>query len=231
MLLLTVLLIPASPASAKHDDERDRSPVLFFASDGMRQDLVEKYAQQGVVPGFRDLLRKGVKASDNGLLTQAPPNTGAGWFTLATGAWPAVTGSPNNTFHINGAPFTGSTPAFGTTNILQAETIAQSAERGGLKGPQMRVGGGPRGNIQGPPLDFRTFLSGRGVTTNYVSPTDIAKFVAAFGVQYDHPAGFASQPACPQAAPTPATGWTNVPGSFSPAMEMRMRVVDFGVDK
>ena len=56
--------------------------MLFFASDGMRQDLIEKYAKQGVVPGFRDLLRKGVKASDNGLLTQAPPNTGAGWFTL-----------------------------------------------------------------------------------------------------------------------------------------------------
>ena len=44
-------------------------------------------------------------ASGNGLLTQAPPNTGAGWYTLATGAWPGVHGSTNNTFHINGQPF------------------------------------------------------------------------------------------------------------------------------
>ncbi len=55
------------------------------------------------------------KASDDGLLTQAPPNTGAGWFTLSTGAWPGVAGSTNNTFHINGAPFGNSTAAFAAT--------------------------------------------------------------------------------------------------------------------
>ena len=107
------------------------------------------------------------------------------------------------------------------------ELPGPGAERRG----EVEWAGGRSSSIQGPTLDFRTFLSGRGVTTNYVSPTDIAKFVAAFGVQYDHPAGFANQPPFPQAAPSPATGWTNVPTSFSPAMEMHMRVVDFGVDK
>ena len=230
ILLLTVLIIP-TPAGAAKDGTPRRAPVLFFASDGMRQDLVEKYAQEGVVPGFQDLLRRGVKASDNGLLTQAPPNTGAGWFTLASGAWPAVTGSTNNTFHINSAAFNTSTAAFGATNVLQAETIAQSAERGGLKVAQIEWAGGRSASIQGPTLDFRTFLSGRGVATNYVAPTDIAKFVAAFGLQYDHPAGFAGLPPFPQAQPSPATGWTSVPASFSPAMEMRLRVLDFGIDK
>ena len=42
---------------------------------------------------MRKLLRTGAKASGNGLLTQAPPNTGAGWHTLATGAWPGVSGA------------------------------------------------------------------------------------------------------------------------------------------
>ena len=172
-----------------------------------------------------------MKASDNGLLTQAPPNTGAGWFSLATGAWPGVTGSTNNTFHINGQPITSSTSALGSANVLQAETIAQSAERGGLKVAQIEWAGGRSGSIQGPTLDFRTFLSGRGVATNYISPTDLANFVTAFGLQYDHPAGFANQAAFPQAAPLPATGWTNVPTSYSPAQEMRLRVLDFGVDK
>ena len=115
--------------------------------------------------------------------------------------------------------------------MLQAETIAQSAERGGLKVAQIEWAGGRSGAIQGPTLDFRTFLSGRGIATNYVSPTDLANFVTAFGLQYDHPAGFAGQPPFPQAAPAPATGWTNVPTSFSPAKEMRLRVLDFGVDK
>ena len=230
LLLLVGLAVPASPAVASRHDGDDTSRVLFFVSDGMRQDLVEKYAQQGVVPGFRDLLRKGVKAADNGLLTQAPPNTGAGWFTLSTGAWPAVTGSTNNTFHINGQPFGNRTAAF-DRGVLQAETLAQSGERGGLKVAQIEWAGGRGGAINGPTLDFRNFLSGRGIATNYVSPSDLPNFVASFGVQYDHPGGFAGQAPFPQAAPSPATGWTGVPASFSTAMEMRLRVLDFGVDK
>ena len=84
-----------------HDHGDDSGKVLFFASDGLRQDAVEDYGK--ALPGFRELLKQGTHASDNGLLTQAPPNTGAGWFSLTTGAWPGVHGSTNNTFHINGA--------------------------------------------------------------------------------------------------------------------------------
>ena len=51
---------------------------------------------------------------------------------MATGAWPGVAGSTNNTFHINGQPFANRTAAF-DSGVLQAETIAQSAERGGKK--------------------------------------------------------------------------------------------------
>src|SRR5262245_52319059 len=68
---------PAAPAKKPAADNKGK--LLFFASDGLQQGLVERYAKDGVVPGFRDLLQKGAKASDNGLLTQAPPNTGAGW--------------------------------------------------------------------------------------------------------------------------------------------------------
>src|SRR6478735_7569046 len=207
------------------------SKLLFFTSDGMRQDAVEKYADKGLTPGFKDLLRHGAYASDHGLLTQAPPNTGAGWFTLATGAWPGVHGSTNNTFHINGSTFANSTSSF-APGVLQAESIAQSAERGGKKVAQVEWAGGANATIQGPTIDFQSFFSGRGVATNYVSPADIAANVAAFGVQYDHPAGFAGQAPFPGAAPTTATGWTGaLPATFSPAKEMRLRVLDFGVDK
>ena len=207
--------------------------ILFFASDGLRQDAVAKYAKQGVVPGFEWMLKQGAFASNNGLLTEAPPNTGAGWFTLATGAWPGVHGSTNNTFHINGTTFANSTSAFGAVNVLQAETIAQAAERGGKKVAQIEWAGGRSGSIQGPTLDFRNFRSVRGVTTNYISPSDLEQNVRAFGVQFDHPAGFAGQAPYPQAAPSPATGWTNVPASFTTAQEMRMAVRDTltGTDK
>ncbi len=143
--------------------------TVFFAADGLRQDLVAKYAAAGDVPTMASFLSKGMSAAGDGLLTQAPPNTGAGWYSLATGASPGVTGSTNNTFHINGAPFANRTGSF-DAGVLQAETIAQSAERGGLKVAQVEWAGGRNGVINGPTIDFRTFYSGRGVATNYIAP-------------------------------------------------------------
>ena len=234
LLLPAVLALAASslgvPAAASSPVPAAGSGAVFFAADGMRQDLVAKYASQGRLPTMASFLKGGAKAAGNGLLTEAPPNTGAGWYSLATGAWPGVTGSTNNTFHINGAPFANRTGSF-DANVLQAESIAQSAERGGLKVAQVEWAGGRNATINGPTIDYLTFLSGRGVATNYVSPADSAAFVAAFGLQYDHPAGFAGQPPFAGAAPVDATGWTNVPTSYSPAKEMRLRVLDFGTDK
>jgi predicted AlkP superfamily pyrophosphatase or phosphodiesterase len=109
----------ATNAAAKAPTDK----AVFFASDGLRQDLVQKYAGQGVMPTMADFLKKGASATGGGLLTQAPPNTGAGWYTLATGAWPGVHGSTNNTFHINGQPFGNSTSSF-APNVLQVESIA-----------------------------------------------------------------------------------------------------------
>jgi 2',3'-cyclic-nucleotide 2'-phosphodiesterase (5'-nucleotidase family)/predicted AlkP superfamily phosphohydrolase/phosphomutase len=242
-LLLGLLAVPATGAplraSAPDAAGTAKAPTdkaVFFASDGLRQDLVQKYAGQRVMPTMADFLKKGASATGGGLLTQAPPNTGAGWYTLATGAWPGVHGSTNNTFHINGQPFGNSTSSF-APNILQVESIAQSAERDGLKVAQVEWAGGRNASIQGPTIDFRSFLSGRGVATNFIGAAgdvlfDDAAFISAFGLQFDHPAGFAGQAPFPGAAPVPATGWTgDLPDTFSPAQEMRLRVLDFGVDK
>ena len=196
----------------------------------MRQDLVEGYAAQGLMPTMADFLKKGAAASGDGLLTQAPPNTGAGWYTLATGAWPGVHGSTNNTYHINGSTFANSTAAFSAAS-LQAETIAQSAERAGLKVAQVEWAGGIQAAVNGPTIDFRSFFSGRGVATNYISPADNEAFTKSFGLQFDHPAGYAGNAPFAAAAPSAAAGWTNVPASFSPAQQMVLRVLDAGTDK
>jgi hypothetical protein len=188
VVALIASMAAAWPSSAQPQAQTDPDgtgdPVLLFAADGLRQDIVERYAADRGVPGFRDLLRNGASARGGGMLTQAPPNTGAGWYTMATGAWPGVHGSTNNTFHRNNQPFASRTAAF-DPGVLSAETIAQSAERGGKKVIQMEWAGGRNGVIDGPTVDFRAFLSGRGVTTNYVSPTDRSALIAAFGLQYD----------------------------------------------
>ncbi len=140
LLIVSMLLVPTG-ASAAPDRAPGQNKVIFFASDGMRQDLVEDYAKQGLMPTMGKLLEAGSRAADAGLLTQAPPNTGAGWYSLATGAWPGVHGSTNNTFHINGAPFSNRTAAF-DNGVVQAETLAQAAERGGKKVAQIEWAGG-----------------------------------------------------------------------------------------
>ena len=210
--------------------------AVLFASDGMRQDQVEKYAAQGLMPTMASFLKKGGSATGEGLLTEAPPNTGAGWYSLATGAWPGVHGSTNNTFHINGSTFANSTSAF-APGVLKAESIAQSAERGGLKVAQVEWAGGANATINGPTIDFQSFFSGRGVSTNFIGKAgdalfDDAPFIASFGLQFDTPAGYAGRAPFPAAAPTDATGWSgNLPATYSPPKEMRLRVLDGTTDK
>jgi 2',3'-cyclic-nucleotide 2'-phosphodiesterase (5'-nucleotidase family) len=234
-MLLLIALMPGivaamagSPALAAQPQAKS-DKIVFFAADGLRQGQVALLAAQGRVPAFDAILKQGVRADGGGLLTQSPPNTGAGWYSLASGAWPGVHGSTNNTFHVNGQPFGNRTSAF-DSGVLQAETIAQSAERGGKKVAQIEWAGGRGATINGPTVDFRRFFSGRGVATNYIAPTDDATFTQSFGLQFDSPQGFAGNPPFPEAAPAPAVGWTNVPVSYSPAQQMRMRVLDAGTD-
>ncbi|MGA8487592.1 MAG: alkaline phosphatase family protein, partial [Gaiella sp.] len=168
----------ANSAAVKATKDKPKASIeraVFFAADGMRQDIVERYAKQGLMPTMSEFLKKGTSAKGNGLLTQAPPNTGAGWYSLATGAWPGVHGSTNNPFHRNGQPFANRTAAF-DPGVLQVESIAQSAERSGLKVAQVEWAGGRNATIDGPTIDFQAFFSGRGVATNFIGKAGDALF-------------------------------------------------------
>src|SRR5262245_53079966 len=99
IVMLGLLLGGVASASVpKPPDAPLTTKSIFFASDGMRPDLVDKYVSEGIMPTYDDLIRHGLKG-DNGLQQGFPPNTGVGWYTLATGTWPSEHGSTNNTFH------------------------------------------------------------------------------------------------------------------------------------
>ena len=75
------------------------------------------------------------------------------------------------------------------------------------------MGGGRNATINGPTIDFQSFFSGRGVSTNFIgyagdTPFDDDPFIASSGLQFDTPAGYAGQAPFPGAVPTPATGWS-----------------------
>ena len=207
-----LVLTAFAGAGSGHDKDRGRpdgartNKAILFASDGMRPDLMERYAAKGVMPTFKDLLRSGV-AGKNGLTQGFPPNTGVGWHTLATGTWPGEHGSTNNTFHRTGDVFNNTT-SFATPGILQADTLLQAAERAGktVVAVEWVAARGLVPALQGPVVDFRTFIGGRGIALNYDLPRQPA-LANSFGVQYQKQTLAA------------ATGWSNVPASHSPAKE------------
>lgn len=184
-----------------------RHPVLLYAADGMRPDLMSRYAGAGRMPTYAQLMRTGATGA-NGLTQGFPPNTGQGWYTLSTGAWPGVHGSTNNTFFDTRLPFTSSLSfsyhgnGAGSTadpsNVLQAQTTASAAEQAGRSVAQVEWTGGLNANINGPTVDYDTTYSRRGVLA-YPNDPDQAASAASFGLAYS------------VASFTPASGWTGVP--------------------
>ena len=198
-LLIASLILPVGALAAPEKAAAQAaltSKAIFFASDGMRPDMVDKYAGEGLLPTMAELMAKGVKG-DNGLMQGFPPNTGVGWYTLATGTWPGEHGSTNNTFFRSGEANFNNRTGLGES-ILQADTLQQAAERAGKKVASVEWVGSRTHNLQGPVIDFRNFFSGRGVLTFPLVASEQAG-AAAFGVQYQI-AAFAS-----------ASGWTNTP--------------------
>jgi predicted AlkP superfamily phosphohydrolase/phosphomutase len=212
LLLLVGLTAGRSVAAATGPGQRAAGgpvarPVLLYSSDGMRPDLMRRYATAGLMPTYARLMHEGA-TGDNGLEQGFPPNTGQGWYTLATGAYPGVHGSTNNTFFDTRLPFdkslsfsfhgNGASPGTDPTSVLEAQTVASSAEQTGRKVAQVEWTGGLNAEISGPTVDYGTSYSRRGVLAYPLDPARRAA-AASFGLSYQ------------VAAFGPAAGWTNVP--------------------
>ncbi|MGE5377268.1 MAG: 5'-nucleotidase C-terminal domain-containing protein [Bacteroidota bacterium] len=200
ILIVSMLAMPAG-AFAAPDQAPATAPlasrVVFFASDGMRPDLMEKYAGHGYMPTYMSLMASGVRG-DNGMVQAFPPNTGVGWYTMMTGTFPGEHGSTNNTYHRVGEGNFNNRTSFSTPGTLQADTLAAAAERAGKKVAQIDWVGGAQSVVTGPTVDFANFFSTRGVLAAPLNSTEQAG-AAAFGISYQV-ASFVS-----------AAGWTNVP--------------------
>jgi 2',3'-cyclic-nucleotide 2'-phosphodiesterase (5'-nucleotidase family) len=170
--------------------------VVMFSSDGMRPDLMEQYAAAGAMPTYKSLMAAGMRGA-NGMVQSFPPNTGVGWYTMATGTYPSEHGSTNNTFFRGGDTFSNRT-SFSGAGVLQADTIANAAERAGKKVAQVDWVGGIPANINGPTVDFASFYNNRGVLVGQANATEQAG-AAAFGTVYN------------VGSPVAASGWTSVP--------------------
>lgn len=199
-------------AAAKPTPPPTADRAVLFASDGMRPDLMERYAADGVMPTYASLMSKGVRGA-NGMVQAFPPNTGVGWYTMATGTYPSEHGSTNNTYFRQGEGNFNNRTSFSGTGTLQADTIASAAERAGKKVAQIDWVGGAQAGINGPTVDFTNFFSTRGVLASPLNASEQAG-AAAFGISYQ------------VAAFAPASGWSNVPAGdpAAPAQESTLTI-------
>lgn len=184
--------------------------AIFFVSDGMRHDLLERYAAAGLLPVLAGLMARGAVGED-GCLPALPTNTGAGWATLATGAWSGTSGALNNVFHLAGTPIVQPTSGFDAL-LNRAETLAQAAERQGLRTACLEWPGTIPATSAGPVVDFRDFYADRGALLNADPPgydAGIARRLALVDARSDLP---------------PAAGWRNVPRSCLPPREAAVTI-------
>jgi len=200
LLLVTLLATPQTLSAARATQPADGTlakKAIFFSSDGMRPDLMDRYAAQGYMPTYADLMARGVTGV-NGMVQAFPPNTGVGWYTMATGTYPSEHGSTNNTYFRTGEGNFNNRTSFSALGTLQADTLAAAAERAGKKVAQIDWVGGANAGIAGPTVDFANFFSTRGVLAAPLVASEQAG-AASFGISYQV-AGLA-----------PASGWSNVP--------------------
>lgn len=211
LVALTGIRYDAATAEDR-DGPGSANKVVFYASDGMRPDMMESYARQGYMPTYKELMRQGA-VGDNGLEQGFPPNTGVGWYNLATGTWPSEHGSTNNTFHRIGEGNFNNRTSFSADGVLQADTLQAAAERAGKRVAQVDWVGGRNAAIAGPTVDYTNFFSTRGVLTRPAIP-DEQNGAAAFGLAYIVP------------TTALATGWTNVPAGdpAAPPLETSLTV-------
>lgn len=213
VMLLAILAIGLfTLASAKSPAEATLSEhpkVLVLVSDGMRQDLMEQYAGQGKMPAYKELMDEGVTGM-NGMIPNVPPNTGPGWTSLITGAPPSVTGVTNNTFHDNTRPFSAFGVSAWAAGINNAQTLAKTADDQGLKVAALGWQAFDTTSVpHGVVVEyFPDWLTGRGIVANYNVTLNWTNILSPGPTLANNVVTL-----------TDATGWTNVPQSYSPAKE------------
>ena len=160
------------------------------------------------MPTYRRLMETGA-TGDNGLTQGFPPNTGQGWYTMATGAYPGVHGSTNNTFFDTRQTFTRRRRSRSTATGQPGHRPDERARGavGGVVGRTGRQEGRParvdrraERQHQRPDRRLRELLLPARRAGDPVDPAKQAS-AAKFGLSYQ------------VAAFTPASGWTNVPAA------------------
>lgn len=91
-----VLLMGGFPSQA-FGSEKDKPTEVVISFDGMRQDFLEAYMKQGIMPNFKKVADQGMYAEN--IQTIFPSLTSASHAAIATGTMPSESGMVSNEIH------------------------------------------------------------------------------------------------------------------------------------
>jgi predicted AlkP superfamily phosphohydrolase/phosphomutase len=209
---LLINLAPAPASAASPAPAARTQHVLMFVTDGGQPDFFQQFAEEGNLPAFAQLEAEGAM-SLGGMSPQLPTSTRVGWPAILTGAWGGTHGSVNNVFTLHGLGMAESFPA-GTHVPLQAETLAEAAERAGLNVLMYDWNSSDQPAIEGPTVRYWRTYTRAGVAQNYDEPA-VAAGAAAWGLMFD------------RLTVVPTSGGPGAPASHSPLMGATLRLTEF----
>ena len=185
VLTVGILVIGAGAAGpSEKDDGLPVKRVVMFASDGMRPDLMEKYAKDGAMPTYKELMKDGI-TGDNGMTPAFPPNTGVGWYTMATGTYPSEHGSTNNTYFRGGRRVLEPHVVLGRGRRCRRTRSRTPPSAPARRSPQIDWVGGAAAGIAGPDRRLhQLLLEPRRARRRRPTPSEQAGS-AFFGVDYE----------------------------------------------
>jgi predicted AlkP superfamily pyrophosphatase or phosphodiesterase len=132
IFVFSILLSSFSNGHAESTNQLSSSRTILISFDGAQPEVIEKLIEQRKLPrdgGFAELIDRGTRA--RGMTSVLPTLTAPNHITIATGAYPARTNIPMNTFHDTKGPLTVTTSGFSAA--IGAETLWEAARRQGRK--------------------------------------------------------------------------------------------------
>ena len=196
--------------------------VILLGYDGLMYEMIDKFVEEGIMPNFAKILKKGVFSRH---LPSPPTDTPTNWTSLATGAYTGTHGINTFGVHLPGEPFEN-VHRFGANifpryadhwkkedalnRFSSAEYIWQSAERAGKKCILINYPGGWPPNIK------------RGITIDGTGP------YSSILSRLSYPNLFSAGDDAPgqsiKLQIVPAFGWTNPPKSKSQPLESALLI-------
>ncbi|WP_053365218.1 alkaline phosphatase family protein [Bacillus sp. FJAT-27245] len=126
VICISVLLMASIPFPA-FGSGNSKSTEVVISYDGMRQDLLEAYMKQGIMPNFKDVADKGMYAEN--IQTIFPSLTSASHAAIATGTTPNKSGMVSNEIHKPDKKLTNMDSAF--FSPLDSEPVWSVARKKG----------------------------------------------------------------------------------------------------